>query len=166
MPHKDYTDRQLSLIFPSHADRERWRDIAIAQKMTLTKWIYEMVEGRLAEESEPAQEIASQRTSLKAENRKLKRDLEKEDARLRELETEIFKLQHANLLNNIGLRDYSIKVIEVLRSGGLWPNRELLVELGVNPDDAYAIQIVTNQLQALQDFGLVKESARGWRWIG
>ena len=125
-----------------------------------------MVEGHLAEESEPAQEIVTQRTSLQAENRKLKRDLEKEEARLRELETENFKLKHVSLLDETGRKDFSPKLIEVLRSGGTWPGRDLLNELEVNPDDFIVIQMITKQLQVLQDWGVVKESARGWRWIG
>ena len=117
--------------------------------------------------SEPSQEIISQKTSLQEENRTLRRDLEKSEAKLRELETQIFKLQHGSFLSDSeSQKIYSEKVIRVLRSGGTWPGRELLAELGVNPDDAVAIQIITTQLQALQDFGLVTESARGWKWIG
>jgi hypothetical protein len=97
----------------------------------------------------------------------LRNDLEKNEARLRELETQIFKLQQAVFLHDQpGQENYSKKLIQVLRSGSIWPNRDLLAELNVNPDDGTAIQIVTNELQSLQDFGLVKESARGWKWIG
>jgi hypothetical protein len=167
MPRPEALDRQFMMYFPSKADRERWRKIAKKSKMTFTSWIYEMVEGRLAEESEPVREISDQRTSLQSENHQLRNDLEKNEARLRELETQIFKLQQAVFLHDQpGQENYSKKLIQVLRSGGTWPGRDLLAELNVNPDDGTAIQIVTNQLQSLQDFGLVKESARGWRWIG
>ena len=167
MPRPEASDRQFMMYFPSEVDRERWRKIAKKSKMPFTSWIYEMVEGRLAEESEPAQEVSDQRTSLQSENRRLRNDLEKDEARLRVLETQIFKLQQAVFLHDQpGRENYSKKLIQVLQSGGTWPGRDLLAELNVNPDDATAIQIVTHQLQALQDFGLVKESARGWRWIG
>ncbi len=167
MPRPDALDRQFMMYFPSKADRERWRKIAKKSKMTFTSWIYEMVEGRLAEESEPVREIADQNTSLQSENHRLRNDLEKNEARLRDLETQIFKLQQAVFLHDQpGQENYSKKLIQVLRSGSIWPNRDLLAELNVNPDDATAIQIVTNQLQSLQDFGLVKESVRGWKWIG
>ena len=93
--------------------------------------------------------------------------MEKSEAKLRELETQIFKLQHASFLSDTeGQKIYSEKLIKILRSGGIWPGRELLAELSVNPEDVVAIQIVTIQLQALQDFGLVSENARGWKWIG
>jgi hypothetical protein len=39
----------------------------------------------------------------------------------------------------------------------------LLAEMSVNLDDAIVIQIVTTQLQALQDFGLVSENACVWK---
>ena len=86
---------------------------------------------------------------------------------MRDLETQIFKLQQAVFLQDQpGQENYSKKLIQVLRSGGNWQGRDLLAELNVNPDDGTAIQIVTNELQSLQDFGLVKESVRGWKWVG
>jgi hypothetical protein len=135
--------------------------------MTLSSWIFATVEAAIDGASEPSQEIISQKTSLQEENRTLRRDLEKSEAKLRELETQIFKLRHGSFLSDSeSQKIYSEKVIKVLRSGGTWPGRELLAELGVNPDDAIAIQIITTQLQSLQDFGLVSENARGWKWIG
>lgn len=167
MPRSEYTDRQLNLIFASNADRERWRAVAERAQMPLTKWILATVETCLAGESEDAEEVATQRTSLQAENRKLRRDLEKSDARLKDLETELFKVR--NQLFSIeqvkGHGSFDEKLLAVLRSGGNWSNRNLLAELGVESNDAEAIEIVTRQLQVLQDLGVVKESARGWKWV-
>jgi hypothetical protein len=40
-----------------------------------------------------------------------------------------------------------------------------LKELGVDPGETEAVKLVNNQLESLQRFGLVKETAQGWRWI-
>lgn len=134
--------------------------------MPLSSWIFATVEAAVDGAMEPAQEIASQKTSLQDENRRLRRELEKGKAKLRELETQVFKLQHAPFLSDSeGQKIYSEKLIKILRSGGTWAGRELLEELSVNLDDAIAIQVVTTQLQNLQDFGLVSENAHGWKWI-
>ena len=167
MPPKKYKGRYTEVYFPSEKFLEKWKTQATNSRMTLSSWIFATVESSMDGMSEPSQEIISQKTSLQEENRTLRRDLEKSEAKLRELETQIFKLQHGSFLSDSeSQKIYSEKVIKVLRSGGTWPGRELLAELGVNPDDAVAIQIITIQLQALQDFGLVTESARGWKWIG
>jgi septal ring factor EnvC (AmiA/AmiB activator) len=167
MPPKKYQGRYTEVYFPSEKFLEKWKAHAVAARMPLSSWIVATVEAAVDGTSEPAQEIADQKTSLQEENRRLRREMEKSEAKLRELETQIFKLQHASFLSDPeGQKIYSEKLIKILRSGGVWPGRELLVELSVNPEDVVAIQIVTIQLQALQDFGLVSENARGWKWIG
>jgi hypothetical protein len=167
MPPKQYRGRYTEVYFPSEKFLEKWKAQAVAARMPLSSWIVATVEAAVDGTSEPAQEIADQKTSLQEENRRLRREMEKSEAKLRELETQIFKLQHASFLSDTeGQKIYSEKLIKILRSGGTWPGRELLAELSVNPNDAVAIQIVTAQLQALQDFGLVSENARGWKWIG
>jgi len=156
------------MYFPSQKDRERWRKLATKSKMPFHRWIYEMVETRLAEESEPAQEISSQRASLQDENRHLRKDLQKSEARLSDLETEIFKIRHQLFMMKTpkGKGKFDAMLLAALRSGGTWQGRVLLEELGVDSNDIDAIEIVTSQLQYLQDLGLVKESAQGWKWIG
>jgi hypothetical protein len=167
MPPKRYQGRYTEVYFPSEKFLVKWKAQAEAARMPLSSWIVATVEAAVDGTSEPVQEIANQKTSLQEENRRLRRDMEKSEAKLRELETQIFKLQHASFLNDTeGQKIYSEKLIKILRSGGTWPGRELLAELSVNPDDSVAIQIVTTQLHALQDFGLVFENARGWKWIG
>lgn len=85
--------------------------------------------------------------------------------RLRELETEVFNLRHGSVLaQTSGEVRYSARLIQIIRNGGSWRSRDLLAELGINSSDADAIEIVVRQLQAMQDAGLVSETARGWKW--
>jgi len=165
MPRQDAKSRQFMMYFPSEADRERWRKTAKKAKMPFTAWIYSMVEARLAEDDEAGKDRA---VFSYAENRKLHRELEKSEARISELETEVFKLRNQLFAapQPTGLGQIDEKLLNVLRSGGTWSNREILAEMGVEPHDIEAIEIITRQLQVLQDLRLVKESARGWRWIG
>ncbi len=167
MPPKRYQGRYVEVYLPSKKFLDKWKAQANAAKMPLSSWVFATVESSVDGVEEPAQEIASQKASLQDENRKLRRDLEKSDAKLRELETQIFNLQHASFLSDTeGQKIYSDRLIKILRSGGTWPGHEILTELGINPDDVKAIQIITNQLHSLQDFGLVSENVRGWKWIG
>jgi hypothetical protein len=167
MPPKRYQGRYTEVYFPSQEFLEKWKAQAKASLMPLSSWVFATVEAVLDGAVDPLQEIANQEVSLKEENRRLRRELEKGEAKLRELETQVFKLQHASFLSDTDSQKiYSEKIIKTLRSGGTWSGHELLEELNINRDDAIAIQIVTTQLQSLQDFGLVSENARGWKWTG
>jgi hypothetical protein len=65
-----------------------------------------------------------------------------------------------------GVVQLNERIVNILKSGGTWSSQDLLKELDVYPSDIKAIQIVTHQLQMLQDFDLVSESSRGWKWTG
>jgi small-conductance mechanosensitive channel len=163
MPRPDAKDRQFMMYFPSTADRERWRKNATKSKMPLTGWIYSMVEAKLTEESEESR--TAQAVSTLAENRHLRRELQKSEARINDLETELFKLKDQRFAADQGRASIDESLVAVLRKGGTWSNTEILGELGVDPHDIEAISLLTRQLQLLQDVKLVKESAWGWRWI-
>ena len=167
MPPKRYRGRYTEIYFPSEKFLERWKEKAKDARMPLSSWVFATVEATIDGTIEPSQEITSHNVSLQEENRRLRRELEKDEAKLRELETQIFKLQHSSIFSDTdNRRVYSGKLIKALRSGGTWPGCELLEELGVSPNDTEVVQSVSAQLQALQDFGLISENARGWKWIG
>jgi hypothetical protein len=165
MPSERYRDRHIDVYLPSEKFLEKWKATADASRMALSPWIFSTVEASIDGMAEPAQETSIRANSLAEENRKLRRDIEKSEARLRELETQLFKVQNESRLQDHGIGPKPDRLIEILQSGGTWSGRDMLKELGINPDDAKAIQIVSKQLESLQDFGLVSESARGWKWI-
>lgn len=158
--------RQFILYFPSARDRERWRRLARKARMPLSRWIYEMVERRLAEEKDGHADSAFiHKSNLITENRRLQRDLEKSEARIKELETEIWKLKNQYFARFKGTGSFDPALLNILKSGGTWSSRELLNALGIDPNDIDAIELVTNQLYLLLDLNLVRETSTGWRWI-
>lgn len=68
--------------------------------MPLSSWVFATVEAAIDGTIEPSQEITSHNVSLQEENRRLRRELEKDEAKLRELETQIFKLQHSSIYSD------------------------------------------------------------------
>lgn len=161
---RDKKDRQYMIYFPSRKDKERWRRLAREAKMPLSRWIYWMVEARIDEVSDGAS--SPDLVKIQSENRRLRRELEKSESRIRELETELFKYRNQYFATTRGIGEFDPRLLEALRSGGTWGNREILDELGINPSDADAIQIVSKQLELLHDLGLVKNTNMGWRWVG
>jgi septation ring formation regulator EzrA len=168
MPLKKYNKRRWEIYFPSEEFLERWKEQARTAKMPLSKWIFETVESRLAEGTINVGEFAKDQEALRDRNRSLRKELENARAELERHKTEMFKLKHEALLQPVpsGFIQLSEKIVDALKGGGTWSSRELLKELDVSPNDTEAIQITTRQLQTLQDFGLIQEGARGWRWVG
>ena len=136
--------------------------------MPLSKWIFETVEAHMDEDTITAQELARDQETLRDQNRNLRRDLDNAKAELERQKTEAFKLTNEVLLQPVpqGVVQLNERIVNILKSGGTWSSQDLLKELDVYPSDIKAIQIVTHQLQMLQDFDLVSESSRGWKWTG
>lgn len=168
MPLKKYRSRRWEIYFPSEEFLEKWKERAKAAKMPLSKWIFETVEAHMDEDTITAQELARDQETLRDQNRNLRRELDNAKAELERQKTEAFKLKNEALLQPVpqGVVQLNERIVNILKSGGIWSSQDLLKELDVNASDIDAIQIVTHQLQMLQDFDLVSEGARGWKWIG
>ena len=96
-----YRGRRQEVLLPSSKVLEKWQSEEAAKGLSVSSWIFEIVEGRdidSASQSADAQEIKALRDDL--------RTLKKErDAALLELEkdrTALFKLKHATLLQPCG----------------------------------------------------------------
>jgi hypothetical protein len=155
-----YNGRTCMVYLPSEEFLAKWSTQAEQAGLSLSKWICEVVEAYEGQNIDPA--LIRDQNKLRDEVRELKRSLEEKDATIKRLEGELFKLRHAGPAFGGHIDE---KIIVALKRGGLWPGQELLKELGIDPHDVEAIQIITEQLQVLQDFGLAKETARGWAWL-
>lgn len=170
MPGKEYNGRTVQVIFPSSHFFHKWKDKAKSLKVPLSRWIFETVETSfITDADKPDPVLVRDQVTLKDEARVLRRQLSEKEMIIERLETENFKLKHDSFLRDLpGEKVYSDKLIKVLRSGGTWSSRDLLAEMAISVDDIKIMQIITNQLYALQDFDLVRESnnGKGWTWIG
>ena len=168
MPLEKYRSRRWEIYFPSEEFLEKWKERAKAAQMPLSKWIFETVEAHMDEDTVTAQELAMDQETLRDQNRILRRELDSAKAELERQKTEAFKLKNEVLLQPVpqGVVQLNERLVNILKSGGTWSSQAILKELDVNASDIEAIQIVTHQLQMLQDFDLVNEGSRGWKWIG
>ncbi len=169
MPSKEYAERTVQVIFSSQAECKEWLEDAIKTGMPFTKYILEMARrGREGEANRPAnQETAGELARLREENARLAAS-EGELRKLYELaEGESFKLRHKSYaMPPNGLQEPAEKLIAALQASARpLSNQELLRSLGIDARDIEAMKILLGQLQALRDFGLLKETPLGWRWI-
>jgi len=167
MPDPKYKDRRTEVYFPSEKFLEKWKGLSDAADMTLSSWIFETVERTLDDTAQPPEEMAQEKTTLQEENRRLRKDNENLSKLMEAYKTEAFTLRNEFFLQKDprGRTKFDDNLIRTLQSGGVWKAQTLLKELDVDAKDVDTIQIVTKQLQILQDIGAVKESATGWKWI-
>ena len=87
---------------------------------------------------------------------------------LEKLDADVYKARYASFHEvemAEGTRRYDQELINILKRGKALEGYAILKELGVDPGETEAVKLVNNQLESLQRFGLVKETAQGWRWI-
>jgi len=87
---------------------------------------------------------------------------------LEKLEADVYKARYASFQEvqmGEGTRSHDEELIKILRRGKALEGYSILKELGIDPADTEAVKLVNNQLDSLRRFGLVEETASGWRWI-
>ena len=168
MPDKKYRERRTEVYFPSEKFLEKWKGLAKSKKMPLSSWIFSTVERALDDSAVPTQDITKEKIILQEENRTLRRDLESVTKLMEAYKTEAFTLRNEIFLQKDlrGSGEFDEHLVRALRSGGVWRAPDLLKEMDVDMKDIDAIRIVTKQLHTLQDLGIVRESAMGWKWVG
>jgi hypothetical protein len=166
----ELAERYCNIYFPSKEDKNRWEKIADKKGVPLSRFVYETVEDSLAKETDaPRYEIVKELAQLREENRKQRDELKLKTLVLEKYETELFKLRHEAFSQPKefdGIRRYSEELMAILRLGRIVNGNEILKELSIDPKDSESVKLVSNQLENLQGFGLVKETSAGWKWIG
>jgi hypothetical protein len=162
--------RYVYVYLPSADDKKRWDDLASEAGVPLSKFVIEIVENALAEESDikPRSELVKQLGSLRDEIRKLQEELKLKTIVLEKYENELKRYRSAAFLEYDfeGARKYSKDLIKILKRGDLVDNYRLLEELGIDPRDANLVKAVSTELESLEAYGLITSSPRGWRWVG
>ena len=162
--------RYVWLYLPSKADKERWQALADEAKAPLSKFIIEIVESTLAEreESRPRYENMKELDSLKNENKRLLGKLKQKDIIIERHESELKRYRSEAFLTPRfeGIRRYSKELVEILKSGNRVDSYRILEILDIDPRDSELVQAVSQQLEELEEYGMIKSEGRGWRWIG
>ena len=161
-------DRYVNVYFPSKDDKERWEAAAKEKGLTLSKFIFGTVESVLSAEKEtPRYELVQELSDLKGEVQKLSSELKMKNLLLEKLEAEIYKTRYASFgePDQEGIRRHDEELIVLLKQGKAFDGNAILRKLGIDPRDSEAVKLVSNQLETLSRFGLVRETSAGWRWI-
>lgn len=135
---------------------------------SLNNYIIEMVEkSRRSENSDSRPDLSKELSDLKEENTRLRNELRLKELILQKYESELYVLRHEAFSDQDkqGQREYDERLVVALRRGRTMGEGEIYSELGIDPRDAEAVKLVSNQLKGLMRYGLIEETSRGWRWI-
>ena len=167
MPDKS---RYVYLYLPSVEDKARWENLAKEAGVPLSKFVIEVVENALAEESnfKPRGELVKEIGKLRSENKELRDDLKQKRIVLEKYETELRRYRSEAFLEERfeGLRRYNREIIRIMKRGSTVDSYSLLEELGVDLSDTDLVKAISRQLEELEAYGLVTNTSRGWRWVG
>jgi predicted DNA-binding protein len=166
MPDKS---RYVYLYLPSAEDKARWDTLAKEAGVPLSKFVIEVVESALAENSDfkPRGELVKEIGKLRTENKELRDDLKQKKIVIAKYEADLKRYRSEAFLDDQykGVRRYSKQIIEILRRGVTVDSHKLLEELEINPKDSDLVSAVSKQLEEMEGYGLVANTSRGWRWI-
>ncbi len=148
---------------------EKWKNIAKESGESISKFVIEHVENSLNRDVEGF----SSRSTLLEENKHLRETLQDKDKRVEHLGLLVEKLEEdlrfyrSKMFTDsefTGVRSYDRKLIEILREPGTHSNEELLSRLRIKQNETEAIKAVSQQLENLEAYGLVKSTMKGWIW--
>jgi hypothetical protein len=161
--------RYVDVYLPSEEAKREWEVEAKRAGLPMSKFVFEAVEAfRAAKDEAPQYEIVKELAEAKEETQKLRSELKMKTLLLEKLEADVYKARYANFQEvemGEGTRRHDQELIKILQRGKALEGFAILKELGIDPGETEAVKLVNNQLESLQRFGLVKETAQGWRWI-
>jgi hypothetical protein len=161
--------RYVDVYLPSEEAKQEWEKEAKKAGLSLSKFIFAAVEAfRAAKEETPKSELVKELADAKEESQKLRSELKMKTLLLEKLEADVYKARYVNFQEvemGEGTRSHDQELIKILQRDKALEGYAILKELGIDPGETEAVKLVNNQLESLQRFGLVKETANGWKWI-
>ena len=161
--------RYVDVYLPSEEAKKRWEEEAEKAGIPLSKFVFEAVEAFRASRKETQRsDLIKELAETKEELQKVRSELKMKNLLLEKLEGDVYKSRYDSFKEvqmEEGTRGHDQDLIKALRRGKPLDGYAILGELGVDPKDTAAVKLVNNQLESLRRFGLVEETADGWKWI-
>jgi hypothetical protein len=161
--------RYVDIYLPSEEAKKQWEEEAKKAGLPLSKFVFEAVEAyRAGRKEKPRSDFVRELAEAKEELQKLRSDLKMKNLLLEKLEGDVYKARYESFKEvqmDEGTRGHDQDLIKALRRGKPLDGYTILGELGIDPKDTEAVNLVNNQLESLRRFGLIEETADGWKWV-
>ena len=168
MARKEFRGRTATVYLPAGEILTAWQKEAAQGGATISEYIFEMVEkARRPAEEAARPDLVRENSDLKTLNRKLEQEVNLLKANLEITQAEIYKQRFAcfEQVDAPGMHSYDRALVDMLKRGKVLDSQEIFGSLGIDPRDTQAVKLVSNQLEELKRFGLIRESPHGWRWL-
>lgn len=161
--------RYIDVYLPSEEAKHEWEEDATKAGLPMSKFVFEAVEAfRAAKDETPRSEIVKELAESKEEVQKLRTELKIKTMLLEKMDAEVYKARYASFQEvemGEGTRHHDQELIKILQRDKALEGYSILKELAIDPRETEAVKLVNNQLESLRRFGLVEETAKGWKWI-
>jgi hypothetical protein len=166
-------ERTVYIYLPSFGMIEDWKKRSQAANTSLSKFVIDRVEDSIRKDEgeggylsrlELIRRLKKTEDELKEsakDNRMLKKLVENQETELKRYRSEPFLARSFE-----GTRRYDQELIELLKKGKSYNAEEILVRLGIDRSSTDLVKAISNQLEVLEDYGLVAYRGRRWRWKG
>ena len=164
-------DRAIYVYLPSLEMVEDWKARAEKGDVSISKFVIERVEDSIRREEgeegylgraeliKKLRDAEEELKKLRNENRLLKKLTENLDNELRRYRAQPFIEEAFE-----GVRRFDRDLIDLFRRGGSYTQEQILAHLNIDPSDSDLVKAVSNQLEALEGYGLLEYKGRGWKW--
>lgn len=161
--------RRVDVYLPSIDMKEKWSEIADERSLSLSKFVIETVEETINnndEDFESRQELLQENRDLKEKVKELQQEVEMHKKSYEKVQDEL-KEHRAKDFTSTGVkRQYSEKLVDLLRKREFVRFEDIYEELDIDPSNTEMVKAFQEQLKTLEEYGLVEEKNRGWRWKG
>jgi len=164
--------RRVDVYLKNMEQKERWTAYATSQNSSLSKVIINTMEslivGDLMDQLTAKESLTKDNEDLKAKLEDLQTSHRRQEQYIELLEKELARLKNISFKDQgPGMRRYSDSLIRVLKESRTpVNNNDLMVMMKIDPNDSDIVTGVSDQLQVLSSYGLVKYSGKGWIWHG
>jgi len=163
--------RTIYVYLPSIDQKKRWEDCAKRRGTSISKFVIEHVENSLRQGEDPEYWSAGDLWKDLKEYKDRVKELEKNkrvlEIAMDRLEQELRRYRAQPFLDDDfeGVRRYDRDLVQLLRSGEVMSSEEILSRLNIEPMEYEAVKSISKQLELLGEYGLVKPTPRGWKWV-
>ena len=163
--------RKVCIYLPSIKHKKRWEELAKKQKVSISKFIIEHVENSLNQEDpgyKTRAEMQKEINDLKKENEELRKDNKIKRIVIDKQEEELRRYRSLSFLEKPEpkVRKYDRDLINLLRKEKIVTYDRILEYLKIDPRDSDVMKAISVQLETLEEYGIVRSTQKGWRWIG
>ena len=146
----------------------RWKGAAEKAGLSLSKFIIENVEKEINSSNDfiSKLDLISKVEELEKENVLLSKENKNFGILVDKLQEDLqaYRLRPFLTADYEGVREFEQGLIEIFKKKGFIRQDAIWRELCIKPDDMKAVKAISRQLQALEQYGLVKKTQEGWRW--